>query len=60
MEGQRNDFMQGKTQDRSWGGAGGGGLYGALEARHAKINPDKEHNQPFPSTKWIKAVEFSC
>lgn len=46
-------------------GAGGGGgkweaLYGALEARHAKINPDKEHNQPFPSIKWIKAIEGSC
>lgn len=41
MEGQRNNFMQGKTQDTSWVGKG---LYGALEARHAKINPDKEYN----------------
>lgn len=32
---------------------------GIVEARRAKINPDKEHNQSFPSIKWIKAIEVS-
>lgn len=31
-----------------------------VEARHTKINPDEEHNQSFPSIKWIKAIEVSC
>lgn len=62
MEGQRNDFMQGKTQEASWGWECGGntGLSGALKAKHAKIKAQKEHNQHFPSIKWIKVIEVPC
>lgn len=48
MKGQRNCFMQGKTQDVNWGGSVG---YDDLETRHTKIHPDNEYNQLFPSIK---------
>ena len=57
MEGQRNYFTQGETQDTSWVGKPPMVLW---KQDMQKINPDKEHNQPFPSIKWIKAIEFSC
>lgn len=59
MKGQRNDFMQGKTQDPSWGEGIG---YDDLEARHTKIHPMniiKSFLQLNINNKY-KIIEISC